>query len=281
MDRLPNELVCMLSWYVCKRCAKSLGTTCKRFHSVVLKRIWNDVRFDNYIKIDLRLLSSLPIKVVRVQNFHWAEVLGLHVHRFSALQHVFFEHTIYDLREIEMLKNCTFTVHVSTKRLIHFTDADEFISILKRMKNVHLSIEAGEFNFDIDDLQKIGGVTIERFNTGGICFCTALDDYKTAFLQTLELLQPNNIDLRPLPICCSGLMKFEAMDLTILSAYPVRSFYVGLIKWPRPLISNPPLQTIQRLFAIPTLEKVFTDYKFGYLDLMGNLKKNVTIIKLW
>ena len=29
---------------MCKRCAKSLGTTCKRFHSVVLKIIWNDVR---------------------------------------------------------------------------------------------------------------------------------------------------------------------------------------------------------------------------------------------
>ena len=281
MDRLPNELVCMLSWYVCKRCAKSLGTTCKRFHSVVLKRIWNDVRFDNYIKIDLRLLSSLPIKVVRVQNFHWAEVLGLHVHRFSALQHVFFEHRIYDLREIEMLKNCTFTVHVSTKRfLIHFTDADEFISILKRMKNVHLSIEAGEFKFDIDDLQKIGGVTIERFDTGGICFCGALDDYRIAFLQTLELLQPIKIDVKPLPLCCDGLLKFDATDLIILSAYPVRSFYIGLIKWQSPLILNPPLRTIKRLFEISTLKTIFTNYELEFLNRMS-IQRNVSVIRLW
>ena len=284
MDELPTELVCMLGWYLTKRDAKSLGRTCKRFYSAMLKRIWNDVRIrGNYTKIDLRslTLSLLPIRILRVQSFLWMESLTLEIHRFSMLQHFFFEHRIHDLQDIEAFNNYAFTVHISTKHLSRFINTDEFVSLLKRMKNVHLSIEANSFQFGIEDLQEIGGIIVERFDTGGICFCSALDDYRTALLQTLELLQPNKIDLRPLPLCCAGLLKFEAMDLMVLSTYPVQSFYIGLIKWQSPLVLHPPLQIIEKLFSIPTLKTIFTDYKLEYLTRMSELKKDVTIIKLW
>ena len=147
MNELPDELVYMLSWYLPKRDAKSLGRTCKRFYDCVLKRIWNDVRLNDYTKINLqslsfnlRSLSHLPIEILRVQNSLWMKLLVLEIHQFSMLQHFFFEYKIVKLREIEMLRNCAFTVHISTKHLLRLLNVDKFISLLKRMKNVHLSI---------------------------------------------------------------------------------------------------------------------------------------------
>ena len=280
MNELSDELVYMLSWYLPKQNAKNLGMTCKKFYNCMLKRIWDDVRLRNYTKIDLRSLSRLPIRILRVQNFLWMEILALEIHRFSVLQDFFFEYKIVELREIEMLESCAFAVHVSTKNLLRYVNADEFINLLKRMKNVRLSIEANGFQFKIDDLRKIGGIPIERFDTGGICFCDALDDYRLAFLQTLEMLQPIKIDVKPLPLCCDGLLKFDATDLIILSAYPVRSFYIGLIKWQSPLILNPPLRTIKRLFEISTLKTIFTNYELEFLNRMS-IQKNVSVIRLW
>ena len=280
MNELSDELIYMLSWYLPKQNAKNLGMTCKKFYNCMLKRIWDDVRLRNYTKIDLRALSRLPIRILRVQNFLWMELLALEIHRFSVLQDFFFEYKIVELREIEMLESCAFAVHVSTKNLLRYVNADEFINLLRRMKNVHLSIEANGFQFKIDDLRKIGGIPIERFDTGGICFCGALDDYRIAFLQTLELLQPIKIDVKPLPLCCDGLLKFDATDLIILSAYPVRSFYIGLIKWQSPLILNPPLRTIKRLFEISTLKTIFTNYELEFLNRMS-IQKNVSVIRLW
>ena len=280
MNELSDELVYMLGWYLPKRDAKNLGMTCKKFYNCMLKRIWDDVRLKNYTKIDLRSLSRLPIRILRVQNFLWMELLALEIHRFSVLQHFFFEYKIVELREIEMLESCAFAVHVSTKHLLRYVNADEFINLLKRMKNVRLSIEANGFRFKIDDLRKIGGIPIERFDTGGICFCSALDDYRIAFLQTLELLQPIKIDVKPLPLCCDGLLKFDATDLIILSAYPVRSFYIGLIKWQSPLILNPPLRTMKRLFDISTLKTIFTNYELEFLNRMS-IQRNVSVIRLW
>ena len=280
MNELSDELVYMLGWCLSKRDAKNLGVTCKKVYNCMLKRIWDDVRLKNYTKIDLRSLSRLPIRILRVQNFLWMEILALEIRRFSMLQDFFFEYKIVELREIEMLESCAFAVHVSTKHLLRYVNADEFINLLKRMKNVRLSIEANGFRFKIDDLRKIGGIPIERFDTGGICFCGALDDYRIAFLQTLELLQPIKIDVKPLPLCCDGLLKFDATDLIILSAYPVRSFYIGLIKWQSPLILNPPLRTIKRLFEISTLKTIFTNYELEFLNRMS-IQRNVSVIRLW
>ena len=77
--------------------------------------------------------------------------------------------------------------------------------------------------------------------------------------------------------CCNGLLRFKKRDLDMLSKWPIESFCTNLLDLPTPFILHPPLQTILKVFNIPTLKTIYTKYEYNLLKEMCALK-SITII---
>ena len=200
----------------------------------------------------------------------------------ASLQDFIYDSKIVHLHEIEGLKNSNFKVHISTKNLLPHIKIENFIQVLVQIKNVYLSVEGDGFPFKICELEECvsGNIVIERLNTSGICLCDLqTNECKSKFIKMVEKVKSETIILGHSPSCCDGMLKFETMDVEILSKWPIESIYTGIIDFPVPFVLNPPMQTIIKFLNIPSLKKVYTKHEYKFFQRLCAMKNIIVVAK--
>ena len=278
MDRLANELIFSISWHLKKEDAKNFGLTCKRIHGCMLNRIWNHVKFTECpSRKDFRALQHLPFKKLHVRSFRWQCLPTEIIEKISSLTDLVFDSKIDNWREIQALKNCKFTFHISTKFLFRQANIIQFARLLKQIFNVRLSIEDSFRPLTLQELEYLIGIPIERLNSTGVCLCGQSSDPVDKFIDVVNLLKPASITLGRSPLCCAetGLLSFNEQDLEVLHNWPVTKFYTGFFGFPH--AHAPPMQTMKKLLALPTLKEIYVEH--CECDDTKNLcnQRNITI----
>ena len=200
MEKVPNEIICKISWYLTKEDAKNFGLACKRIHGCMLNRIWNYVRFTECpSRKDFRNLKHLPFKKLYVRSFRWQCLPVEVIRNIPTLRDLIFN-SVRDrfLPEIKALQDCKFTLHIST-RYILTTNASYLTCILRKIANVRLSIETDSRTFTLREIECMIGIPIDRLNTDAVCVCNQNEDPVTLFIQIVEHLKPSSITLGPSP----------------------------------------------------------------------------------
>ena len=263
MEKIPNEIICTISWYLSKADAKNFGLTCKRIHGCMLNRIWNYVGFtDCPSRKNFRTLKHLPFKRLQVRDFQWHRLPVEIIRNIPTLRDLVFN-SWRDrlLPEIQALKDCNFTFHISTYYIPPSTDTCYLANLLRKIANVRLSIETYYPPYTLTELQWLTGIPIDRLNSNAVCLCNQNKDLVTIFIQTIEHLKPASVILGRSPRCCAetGLLAFNESDLDVLYTWPIKKFYTGLFGYPH--AERPPIQLMEKLLNIPTLETIYVEHE--------------------